>query len=187
MSKLVHSLNIEHRRMVKLLTMMEREIERFREGNVLDFLLISSILDYLMGVGQYKLHMAEDEIYKLLRKKDPEGSAALGDVPMEHEKLSFLCDTLCQAVKNIEQDSELPRMWLVSVATEFCNAMRRHLELEDKEFFPLALQKLSKEDWTSIEELVAKHSDPDVEHMESEALHDLRDEIISWGKDQPLI
>lgn len=187
MAQLIQSLNDEHRRMVKLLSLLEREIERFRSGHVLDYLLISSILDYLTGIGQYKLHLAEEEIFKCLKMRDPEGGEILSDIKLEHEKLTFLCDTLIVAVRNVEQDNELPRMWLVSVAIEFCTVMRSHIEVEDKHLFPLAARKLTSEDWELILLRIAEKGEERQEQMENEKLQDLRLEIYNWEREQPFI
>lgn len=182
--RLIKSLENEHSRMTKLLCLLEREIDSFRAGNVIDYMLISSILDYLSGVGQYKLNLAEEEIFTLLVARDPDCTDVIGDICLEHEKLSFLCRTLSDAIRNIQDDNELPRMWLVSVAREFCLVMRRHLEVEDTIFLPLAKRKLSNEDWENIQLRVAEKGAGDFHLMEDESLLMLRRDIHSWHRDQ---
>lgn len=184
--RLIKSLEDEHRRMVKLLCLLEREIDSFGNGDVIDYMLISSILDYLSGVGQYKLNLAEEEIYTLLVAQKPDCADLVGDIRLEHEKLSFLCGTLSDAICNIQDDNELPRLWLVSVAREFCSVMRRHLEVEDKVFFPLAKRTLSQEDWKNIQHRVAEKGAGNFHLMEDENLLMLRRDIHSWHRDQYL-
>ena len=180
MSQMIASLTEEHKRMAKLLSLLDQEIGRFKEGNVLDYELISAILDYLTRSSEFKHHQAEDEIYKWLKIRDPEGACEIGDIHVEHEKLAFLCDAFRQAVSNVEQDNELPRIWLVSVADEYCMAYKNHLRLEERYLFPLARKKLSLDDWQDVEEHIIRERDPEFDRLEHDDLDDLRQDILTW-------
>ncbi len=180
MTKMITSLTEEHRRMTKLLSLLDQEVQSFREGRVLDYELISAILDYLTRVSQLQHHQTEDEIYKWLLIRDPEGAHEIGDLRFEHEKLAFLCETLRQAVANVEQDNELPRIWLVSVANEYRSAHINHIRMEEKQFFPLAKKHLSAGDWQDVEDHIIRESDPEFDRLEHEDLDELRHDILTW-------
>lgn len=180
MSELVNSLTTEHKRMAKLLSLLDEEVNRFNEGNTLDYELVSAIVDYLTRTSQLKHHQAEDEIYKWIKIRDPEAASAINDIHLEHEKLAILSKTFQEAVSNVEQDNELPRMWLVSVANQYSTAHRNHLRLEERELFPKAIETLMASDWQDVEDHINRELDPEFERLEHEDLNDLRNDILTW-------
>lgn len=169
-----------HQKMAIALRIMSEEVESFKDGNVLDYLLMNSVLDYMSRATHLNHHQVEDEIFRRIELADPDAYDELDDILVEHEKLAFLGNALSEAVTNVEMDNELPRMWLVSVAKEYLNAQWRHMRMEERSLFPTARKVLSKQDWKEIGDQILKSSEPDFMQTEKEELELLRQELINW-------
>ncbi|WP_169545676.1 hemerythrin domain-containing protein [Sneathiella aquimaris] len=180
MSVIIDQLTKDHKTMSKLLYLLDQEVDQFTSGKVLDYHLVQSILEFLTRTSQFKHHKAEDEIYKWVKVRSPEKASKIEDLPIEHKKLSFLADHLLEAVDNIEQDNEIPRMWFASVAQEYSTAHKNHLRMEEIALFPLARQALQREDWKNVSKHLADHHDPEFEQLEQDELDELKADILSW-------
>lgn len=187
MQPLITSLKLEHKRMANLLSLLEEEMDRFKNGEVLDYLFVSSILEYLTRTVQHKHHAIEDEIFRKLLVRDPTGATTVGEIREEHDKLAFLCDALKEAVSNVEQDNELPRMWFVSIVNEYRSALWYHMRDEEKLFYPLAIKRLTEADWTEISDHTKLVFNEEFDAKELSELSILRDEILSWDDGKSLL
>ncbi|MEH6403614.1 MAG: hemerythrin domain-containing protein [Sneathiella sp.] len=187
MQPLITSLKREHKRMANLLTLLEQEMDSFKEGEVLDYLFVSSILEYLTRTVQHKHHAIEDEIFRKLLVRDPAGATTVGKIREEHDKLAFLSDALKEAVGNVERSSELPRMWFVSIVNEYKSALWLHMKNEEKVFFPLAEKRLNEADWTEISSHTELVFNTEFDINEFSELNMLRNEILNWNDGKSLL
>ena len=78
----------------------------------------------------------------------------------DHARLGALTRRFAAALRNVAHDVELPRDLFEGVAREYLEETRRHMELEETEFFPRALLRLESEDWAEIEAAIASPEDP---------------------------
>jgi len=187
MHPLITSLKLEHKRMANLLTLLEQEMDRFTDGEVLDYLFVSSILEYITRTVQHKHHAIEDEIFRKLLVRDPAGATTVGKIREEHDKLAFLCDALKEAVGNVERDNELPRMWFASIVNEYRSALWFHMKDEEKVFFPLTEKRLNETDWVEISNHTELTFNAESDAKEYSELNILRDEILSWHDGKTLL
>jgi len=183
MSEPIKYLTDTHHKMAIALSLMDGEINNFRSGETLDYFLISSILDYMTRSTQLDHHEVEDEIYRQICLAAPDVAASIADIRVDHEKLVFLCDALKEALRNVEMDNELPRMWLVSVAREYLTAQRRHMQTEENSLFPAALEVLGKADWDRISAQMAQSRESDRARAERTEIDDLGTDILGWKTD----
>lgn len=160
MSATIDKLRDEHRNMAKLLTLLNREVLAFSNGESADFELVESILEYSLNFPNACHHPKEDVLYERLCERDAEAAKAVGDLGGEHEELHALTMRLSQAVENVLRDRELPRDWFAEVAGEYIRFLRRHMQMEEVVFFPAADRVLTDEDWSAVDEQVFGKTDP---------------------------
>jgi len=170
-----------HTKMSAVLAHFDHQFQDFRLGKNLDYILIHTILDYLNRAAQLNHHKAEDEMHQMLSTRYPSTLSKLIDIPLEHEKLFFLCNTLKVALSDVEGDAELPRMWLVSVAQEYKNAQLHHMRQEEEILFPLAEKYFTPEDWAEIHARVLSDERKEVDLIEAADIEDLQQDIVSWN------
>ncbi|MEH6496193.1 MAG: hemerythrin domain-containing protein [Pseudomonas marincola] len=184
MHKSIKHLLEAHTKMFAVLAEFKHQFREFRLGKDLDYALIESILDYLNRSAQLNHHQAEDEMHQLLNSRYPVAISKLSDIPLEHERLFFLCDALKEALSDVARDAELPRMWLVSVAQEYENAQLRHMHMEEDVLFPLAEQYFTKEDWNEVRTRVSLGKNKEFASTEAADIEDLQQDIATWSDDK---
>ena len=69
------------------------------------------------------------------------------------------------------------------VRARFVDDERKHMVMEERYFFPLALATLTDEDWADIDAELYDEDDPLFDSDAEERFKELRREIMSWGEE----
>lgn len=181
MAAIIDSLREDHVNMHRLLDVLESQIEVFRRGEEPDYELLTQTVDYCLNYPDHIHHPQEDQVYRRLSAKDPALKKQMGDLEAAHEDLSALTRRVAQALEAILKEGEVDRQAVVGVTESFIRAYRRHIEIEEKSFFPLAESALDDDDWLAIETELAQSSDPLFGEETAAAYRRLRDNIIRWS------
>lgn len=178
MSATLDMLRDEHRRMARLLSILNREVLAFGNNTPVDFDLVNSILDYNLHFPDACHHPKEDVVYQCLSERDTEAAAAVGDLAQEHEDLHNLTNRFAIAVKNVLADQTLPRDWFSEIADDYLRFMRRHMQMEEVVFFPAALRVLTEDDWKAVDAKVFSKIDPVFDDLADGRYESLRQAIL---------
>ena len=181
MSDVIKYLCDTHRKMDVALRALSAEVHNFEEGDTLDYGLVTTALEYLRRATCLNHHDVEDEIYNRILKKNPHAAGTLQNTLVDHEKLAFLASALFDAIANLENDNELPRFWLVSVAKEYLNAEWRHMRSEERSLYPTAKKLLTDQDWLEVSALLDRKAGLEFVRTEFEELDDMYQDITSWS------
>ena len=157
MSKTLEMLRSEHEVMDRLLGILEQQIDLFEKAEPTDYDLMKEIVDYFLTIPDLYHHPKEDLIYVRLRRR---ASGDMHDIPAEHEGVSERLHAFSRALISVLMDAEYPREQFVDIARNFLDNERRHMQGEEREFFPLAEKELTAEDWSEIDARVARFKDP---------------------------
>lgn len=160
MSKGLEALYGDHENMRLLLRLLEAEMEHYRAGGIPDFELLHSIMDYTLLIPNLIHHPKEDLVFQHLIQRHPASAEAILDLLTEHARLGVLTRRIAAALRNVAADVELPRAWLEDLLSEYVTAMRSHMEIEEREFFPRAADHLTDLDWAQIDAATATLKDP---------------------------
>lgn len=185
MSETIDKLRADHRNLARLMEIIAREVRVFEAGDLPDYDLVASILDYTRNYPDRYHHPLEDRVLAKLRQRDPDTATTVGDLDREHEKLEVLTHRFAAALDNVMQDAELPRDWFVEVASEYLDFQRRHMQMEEVLFFPAALRTLTDDDWQDLAKAAPAADDPLFGGTGAqEKYDDLLEEIMKWGNPQ---
>jgi hemerythrin-like domain-containing protein len=157
---IIERLSREHRNLEKLLAILERELEIFDRGDRADYQVIHAIISYFEVYPRFYHHPQEDLVFAKLRIRDPAAAAKLGDLAREHREGDEGLRRLAQAVGGALADRAIQRPHVGAAVREFIEHERRHIMMEDRDFFPAALKALEPEDWTEIASTLSCHRDP---------------------------
>ncbi len=185
MPEVIDLLRREHADMERLLDLLERQVEVFREGGIPDYALVQEILDYCLDYPDQCHHPKEDLIYERLRARDSRRAEAVGNLQAEHAALAALTRRLADTVDQVVQDANMPRDHFTEMAEAFIKTYRRHIETEEREVFPAAEAALSAEDWTEIAARLADHENPLLAESEERRFATLRNSILERSPDAP--
>ena len=176
MNDVIKLLAREHSDMRRLLDLLEREFARFDAGEVPDYMLVQDIINYCLDYPDLCHHPKEDLIYDRMRARG--AGSEMSELQREHELLHHLTVELKHAVAQVVQESSMPRDELMSVANRFIERYREHIENEERNFFTLAGDVLTGEDWDSITSQIRDRRDPLYDRAEAVRFKVLRDSIL---------
>ena len=181
MSEVLTQLRQEHQNLGRLMKALEEQITVIAEGGSPDLDLMLSILDYTMNYPDLCHHPKEDLVFERLRQRDAAAAETVGDILSGHAQLNEKTQNFAAALNNLVHDAELPREWFVDLVRDYIEANRRHIEMEEQVFVPLAEKTLLPEDWAEIDTAIASPDDPlfgEAVHQQYEALYR---RIVSLG------
>lgn len=183
MSEVMKQLSEEHRNIAKILHALEHQIATFNSTEQPDYDVLAAIADYFVSFPEQCHHPKEDLIYRKMSKVDPSLAETMKGLETEHEKISELACHFQEAVENVLRDAEVPRSAFVEVAHHFLSEQRRHIDMEEERFFPLALQILSPDDWAEIDKSVTSEEDPVFGANAAQTFAALRENLLKWEKE----
>jgi len=160
MNQLIHRLGQEHHRLARLLDMFERLLNRFSEGTEPDFDLMCEMLEYMELYADQVHHKTEDLIFDRLRAAGVGKHALLDTLAQQHQRLGQMNRRFRESLEGIVHEEVLRRDEVEIQGRELIAALRQHMDLEEREAFPLARQHLCEADWMAIEDIAPSTSDP---------------------------
>ncbi|MFP3942575.1 MAG: hemerythrin domain-containing protein [Alphaproteobacteria bacterium] len=183
MSKAVEVLNRDHRTFVRLLDLIEQEIELFGRAEQPDYALLEAVLEYFEGYPHCAHLPAENLVYDKLMLRAPELCARFPDPGGEHQRHAEQLTALRQLLRRVLDECEIPRDCVTDAARSFIRNMRRHLEMEEGLFLPAARENLRAEDWTEVDALLGESRHMALRNGLSH-YDDLRREIMRWSEER---
>ncbi len=183
MADTLRRLRKEHGNIARLLNVMERELALFDQDAQPDYEVLEGIADYFAGFPERCHHPTENLVLDRLRRRDPEAAAAVGDLEGEHRKIGELAGEFRAALRNVLMDAEVPRSAFDAVARRFITEQRRHMEMEESRFFPLAEDRLTAEDWEAVAAAEQREADPLFEAKTAKGFEALYDAILRWERE----
>ena len=160
MTHVIRVLQHEHERQRELLRVMDDMLAGMSSGGDPDYPLLADIADYLTGYPDQVHHPKEDFIYRRLRKRDKRSPDGPGNLVREHDDLSALTTAFAAAVSEGRRNPASWRQRIQADMRKLIDAYRHHLQMEEKYFFPQALEKLTKNDWLEVTFAITEQVDP---------------------------
>src|SRR5206468_3686473 len=154
---IIERLSREHRNIEMLLAVLEHELEIFDRGDRPDYEIIRGIISYFELYPEVYHHPQEDLVFAKLEIRDPAAAAKVGNLALEHKKGAERLRRVAQAVDSVLADREILRQDVDIIVRDFIERERRHIMMEDRDFFPAALKALEPQDWTEIASAMTAH------------------------------
>ena len=144
-------LQLEHGNIAKVLTFLKQQLTEIERNKPANRHLLQSAIDYLSGYPDQCHHPKEDLVYRKLIARFPELTESLKELGKEHEELAYRTRSLRQAIREWQQNSQAETDLLVDQLKTFVDYYRQHMRMEEQHFFPMALQRLSRDDFAEID------------------------------------
>jgi hemerythrin-like domain-containing protein len=157
---------------------LEHELEIFDRGDRPDYEVIRAIISYFEVYPEVYHHPQEDLVFAKLRIRDPAAAAKVRNLAQEHQKGAERLRGVAQAVDSVLADRELLRQNVDKIVRDFIEHERRHIMMEDRDFFPAALKALEPQDWTEIASALTSRKDPLFSDVVEERFDGLRAHIV---------
>lgn len=150
----------EHAGLLKVLNVVERELDRLGAGGRPRFEILEPALRYCHDFPAACHHPKEDLVYAKLRDRHEVTEAAIDDLVAEHGRLADKGAGFLMAVQGLASEGDGALAELVAAGRDYLAFYRRHIDQEERAFFPTALESLSDDDWAEIDARVEDHADP---------------------------
>ena len=102
------------------------------------------------------------------------------DLEAEHEEEALRLQRFAEVVDNVLKDQDVSRESFGHIARAFIASEREHMAMEEREFFPTALEILTTEDWCELDSNLADEADPLFGREDEDKFRALRQRIIEW-------
>jgi hemerythrin-like domain-containing protein len=168
----------EHRNIEMLLAVLERELEVFARGDRPDYEVVRAVISYFELYPEVYHHPQEDLVFAKLKFRDPAAAAKVGNLALEHQKGAERLRRVAQAIDSVLADREVLRQNVDNIVRDFIDHERRHIVMEDRDFFPAALKALEPQDWTEIASAMTSYEDPLFSEAAEETFDALRTRIM---------
>jgi len=175
---IIDLLRQEHRNIEKLLQVLERELKVFARGERPDYEVIQAVIAYFQVYPDVYHHPPENLVFEKLKARDSTAAANIGDLEAAHRSGSDRLRQVAQAVDSVLADRELLRQAVEDVIRNFIEQERRHIAMEERDFFPAAVKALEPQDWMEITSRLTDQSDPLFSEIVEERFDAVRGHII---------
>jgi hemerythrin-like domain-containing protein len=155
-SVIIDLLRREHRNIEKLLLVLEKEVNVFDRGEQPDYEVIRAVIAYFEVYPEVYHHPQEDVVFRKLQARDPAAAAVIGDLAAEHRRGAERLRQVSQAIEAVLADRIIARQTVDSIIRDFIGRERQHMAMEERDFFPAAIQALQPQDWAEIASTLAE-------------------------------
>jgi len=131
----------------------------FAHIEIFDFLHPGGYAYFVVYTDLYH-HPPEDMIFETLKVRDSIAAATIGDIAADHRVGAERLHRVAQAIESVLADRDLLRQAVNDITRDFIEHERRHIAMEERDFFPAAVRALQAHDWTEIASRLNDHKDP---------------------------
>ena len=131
------NLRQDHAQISRLMNLLERELNRFHNGDEPAFDLLIDLLDYIGNYADCVHHPTENWLFQLLQERTVEGQTVVRELTDQHVTLASLTKEFRHALEAITQDAVIRRDEVEQKGRDYIELQRSHLKQEEREIFPL--------------------------------------------------
>jgi len=166
MSKLLNQLKTDHINIIKLLCILENQLQLVQDGDSVEMTkepisIIREILDYMQQYPSVCHHPREDllidTLIELLDQCDQDTSKKIISIKRQQENIEDLTAELYQQV---EFSVESNYQGMIEQIKIYLDYYYKHVEVEESFLFPLARELFSEGDWQEIDGHLSDIHDP---------------------------
>jgi hemerythrin-like domain-containing protein len=171
-------LRLEHIQAGDLLKLIEQQLE---QDDPVDLELLQSIVEYFADYPEQCHHPVEDLVFRKLQKRNSTRAAPISKILQDHKCIAEMTKRFSHTLNEAVHNENFNASKLRDIMQQFVDRYRAHIDVEEKEFFPLALKLLSKGDWAEVEYELFDRSDPLFNRKVEERFRRLREKINELG------
>ncbi|MDO6459754.1 hemerythrin domain-containing protein [Granulosicoccaceae sp. 1_MG-2023] len=161
MSRLMKELQRDHKRIDRVLSLLEAQLDELAGDGDPDLALMQDALDYVEHYPDLVHHPREDVVYMAFRRRSLDANEIIDALLKEHASMPAMTREFRELVDEAVNDAlVIPRETLVNKGRRYTKAQRSHLNTEEGLLFPLLKATLDADDWEALEALMPAPRDP---------------------------
>lgn len=160
MHKILEKLKRDHRNLEKILTLLTTHLDHFFAGSDSNFDLIIELMEYLEAFADQGHHRLENIIFEVAMERMEDHRVLFECLGKQHKDLDYLTRTFRQSLEGVIHETVMSREELETQGREYIALQHLHLDVEEREAFPLLNAGLTKDEWECISANMPKYDDP---------------------------
>lgn len=160
MSDIMQQLHIDHVNMAKLLDVLELQLERMRCSEEVDYGLLIDIMLYVTQYPDLYHHPKEDLVFERVLLYDKNWYQPIRELIVDHRSIAQEGLRFLDSLRGVENDAVVQRAELIEQGERYIHHLRQHMDKEEGELFPKALEILQPNDWEIIDARLGPRPDP---------------------------
>lgn len=160
MSDQIDTWHAEHVNFNRLLALVDNQIAQLATGERPDYELMLDIMYYMTHYPDRYHHPMEDGALEILAKRDENVRAAVAELYEQHREISRSGTKLVDELGAIVDGAMVARAEVEADAATYTGFLRRHMQKEENELFPLLRELLTEDDWRTLDSLQQQGGDP---------------------------
>jgi branched-chain amino acid transport system ATP-binding protein len=152
----------EHRALAAVLRAMGFVTQRLETGNLEpDFRLLSSFVDYIVRLPDEYHHPKEDRVlFPMIRAACPDAIPILEELERQHEAGGAQVQDLAMSLVHYQAVGQAGQDRFIASANSYVAFQWAHIEIEERDLFPLARNRLTPDQWQEIDASFAVNANP---------------------------
>jgi hemerythrin-like domain-containing protein len=157
MSEILRRIHQDHANSLRLIALLDREVECIGEDRRSDWELVQNVIRYFLSYPELGHHPLESQILAHLRTKDLAEVEPFLSLEAEHRELSATLQHVSAVTQRLVP---VVRASFVDLLTGFTAGQRDHIRREEAGFLPLAGRLMNARDWQELDRAPLKIADP---------------------------
>jgi len=180
MTETIELLREEHRRIEKLLLVLEQEVAVFDRRDPPDYEVLQAVVRFFEDYSARCHNPKERIVLDVLRARGPEAAAMISGLESEHRQDADRLRRLAQVLSSILSGHDVPRQAFDDAARDFIRHARYQIDFEEHVMFPAALKALQPTDWAGIESQLSDNGCRSSNSATQEKFRALSERILEW-------
>ncbi|MGB5080424.1 MAG: hemerythrin domain-containing protein [Burkholderiales bacterium] len=173
----------EHAVFLRLLGILEKEVDIFHDGGQPNYDLMVDIVTYLRHFPDRHHHPREDRAFEILIAHDPTLTIPLERLRQEHRVIATAGEEFLKTLNEAASDTLITRASVEAVAAMYLVYYRHHLASEEEDVLPRARQLMSPQDWREVDSAAPGGRDPLFGNQDEAGYRELRRHIAREAHD----
>ena len=167
----------EHVYFNQLLSILQKQVDRFHRGEQPGYELMRDIVSYLREYSDRFHHPREDVAFARLAKHCPDLELPLARLGQEHRIIASAGEKLLELLAAVAGGAIVPRAEVEIAAATYLVYYGNHIAKEEEDVLPRATKELTAEDWKAVRDSVTPGRDPLFGDIFEERFRELRRQI----------
>jgi len=153
-------LSRDHRNIERVLTLMRVQLDFLHSSSSAGLMLLVNAANYLLHYPGLLHHPLEELMFEQVVERDPSAADVLSRLRTEHASLTTKAADLVACVGLEQMHAGDGQDGLCRIGNELILANGDHMQYEEREVFPLAVDTLSRKQWDDIGARLVSRDDP---------------------------
>lgn len=150
----------EHMYFLRLLGLLQQEVDALAAGATPNYGLMLDVIAYLRDYSDRMHHPREDAVFAILAARSPQHRQAIDRLRQEHRVIERHGESLRTLLEEAAADAMVLRAEIEVAAATYLVYYGNHIATEEEDILPLAGRLLGDEDWRQAKAAAPAGPDP---------------------------